>query len=296
MQKNKGFILVSVMIAAVTLLTTATAFAWFAHSEAKSEAIQERIYRFRNIAEIASNIISRRIAEDANGYDSFTERLYNPQEHVEIIIGDYTAEVQIHPLNDKIPLQGILLPDGVTLRSEYEAAWKNIWEALELPYLMNAVIDFIDENTEQMIGSAERDININRMVSDLSELLVVPDITKGILYGTDEIPVGLNEYVTILDTEKLNINTVSPEVIAILDDSLTLSHARNIAEYRLVNPIRELEDLKNIPSFPPELVTKLGNILAVESTHFRLDIKVSDKAGSVRNYRMTVTRSTEVQD
>ena len=103
MRKSSGFILVSVMIASATLLTAATAFAWFARTEARAEAARERIYRFRNAAQIAVNIMSRRIAEDRNGYDGPTESLYDPYEHVKLEIGDYTAEVQIRPLNDKIP-------------------------------------------------------------------------------------------------------------------------------------------------------------------------------------------------
>lgn len=290
MRRNSGFILVSVMIAAATLLTAATAFAWFARTEARAEAARERIYRFRNAAQIAVNIMSRRIAEDRNGYDGPTERLYDPYEHVKLEVGDYTAEVQIRPLNDKISISGILLPDGVTPRSEYEAAWENIWEALELPRLAWEVVDFIDADTDQRLGGAERDTNINRMISDLSELRAMPEITDGVLWGTDEIPGGLARYVTVVGGEKINVNVAAPEVLAVLDDALTPSHARSIAAYRLVNPIKDMEGLRNVPGFPASLTTKLANIIGFESTHFLLSVKVSDGAGNVRNYRVVVER------
>ena len=198
MRKGSGFILVSVMIASATLLTAATAFAWFARTEARAEAARERIYRFRNAAQIAVNIMSRRIAEDRNGCDGPTESLYDPYEHVKLEIGDYTAEVQVRPLNDKIPISGLLLPDGVTPRSEYETAWENVWEALELPRLAWEVVDFIDADTDQRLGGAERETNINRMISDLSELRAMPEITEGVLWGTEEIPGGLARYVLSL--------------------------------------------------------------------------------------------------
>ena len=290
MRKSSGFILVSVMIASATLLTAATAFAWFARTEARAEAARERIYRFRNAAQIAVNIMSRRIAEDRNGYDGPTESLYDPYEHVKLEIGDYTAEVQIRPLNDKIPISGLLLPDGVTPRSEYETAWENVWEALELPRLAWEVVDFIDADTDQRLGGAERETNINRMISDLSELRAMPEITDGVLWGTEEIPGGLAQYVTVTGGEKINVNVAAPEVLAVLDDALTPSHARSIAAYRLVNPIKDMEGLRNVPGFPASLTTKLANIIGFESTHFLLSVKVSDGAGNVRNYRVVVER------
>lgn len=290
MRKSSGFILVSVMIASATLLTAATAFAWFARTEARAEAARERIYRFRSVAEIAVNIMSRRIAQDSNGYDGPTEQLYDPYEHVKLEVGDYTAEVQIRPLNDKIPISGLLLPDGVTPRSEYETAWENVWEALELPRLAWEVVDFIDADTDQRLGGAERETNINRMISDLSELRAMPEITDGVLWGTEEIPGGLAQYVTVIGGEKINVNVAAPEVLAVLDDALTPSHARSIAAYRLVNPIKDMEGLRNVPGFPASLTTKLANIIGFESTHFLLSVKVSDGAGNVRNYRVVVER------
>ena len=290
MRRSSGFILVSVMIASATLLTAATAFAWFARTEARAEAARERIYRFRNAAQIAVNIMSRRIAEDRNGCDGPTESLYDPYEHVKLEIGDYTAEVQVRPLNDKIPISGLLLPDGVTPRSEYETAWENVWDALELPRLAWEVVDFIDADTDQRLGGAERETNINRMISDLSELRAMPEITDGVLWGTDEIPGGLARYVTVVGGEKINVNVAAPEVLAVLDDALTPSHARSIAAYRLVNPIKDMEGLRNVPGFPASLTTKLANIIGFESTHFLLSVKVSDGAGNVRNYRVVVER------
>ena len=75
-----------------------------------------------------------------------------------------------------------------------------------------------------------------------------------------------------------------------LDDALTPSHARSIAAYRLVNPIKDMEGLRNVPGFPASLTTKLANIIGFESTHFLLSVKVSDVAGNVRNYRVVVER------
>ena len=95
---------------------------------------------------------------------------------------------------------------------------------------------------------------------------------------------------TVIGGEKINVNVAAPEVLAVLDDALTPSHARSIAAYRLVNPIKDMEGLRNVPGFPASLTTKLANIIGFESTHFLLSVKVSDGAGNVRNYRVVVER------
>ena len=51
-----------------------------------------------------------------------------------------------------------------------------------------------------------------------------------------------------------------------------------------------MDDLRSIPGFPQNITTKLANIIGFESTHFLLSIKVTDEAGSVRNYRAVVKR------
>ena len=187
-RRSSGFILVSVLLSTTLLITAATAFAWFARTEALRVGTRENILKFRNAAEIAVGVIGQKIAADGNKYDSFTEPLYAPGQRTKIEIGDYGVSVKITPLNDKISMNGLLLPDGVTIRSEYEPAWNAIWEELELPQLAAAVIDFIDKDKNQKLGGAERDGNINRLISDINELKAMPEIDDGVLWGTKEKP------------------------------------------------------------------------------------------------------------
>lgn len=286
--KRKGFILLSVLLTSVVLLTAATAFAWFARTEVRAQAARERIYRFRSVAEIAVSVAAQRIAEDSNGWDGYTEPLYSPDKYLKIEIGEYSAEVQIRPLNDKIPINSILLPDNTTVRTEYAEAWDNIWETLGYPQLAQEVIDFIDADTQSPSG-AEKETNINRQISDITELRSMPDMTEAILWGTEE-SYGLAHYVTALTSDTININVTSPEVIAMLDSSLTISHGNNVAAYRDVNPLLTIEDLNSVPGFPPELPAKLSSIISFESTHFLLAVKITDSAENTRNYRVVVER------
>lgn len=287
---NKGFILISVMISVALLLTAAMAFAWYARTEIKRTEAQKTILQMRGIAEIACSLAAEKIAADRNNYDSGTEPLYRNGDAVIIKLRDYDIRINIEPLDDKIPVRGLFLPDGVTARSEYEQAWSRIWEYVRQPYLGPVALDFMDADDRQKLGGIERDININRTVSDLTEFKIMPEVDDGILYGTKETPGGLDRYLTVYGNEKININTAAPEVIAMLDRRIDYSHAQSLAAARNIRPIKNLDDLKKIPGFPYPTIAKLANIIGFESTYFRLNIKISENAQRERNFRVILQR------
>lgn len=287
---KRGFILVSVLISLSVLLTAAMAFAWFARNEMRRTETRVYMLQSRSVAEIACSLVSEKIAADKNGYDGFTESLYSRTEPLELEIGDFTAEVTVTPLDDKIPLRGIFLPDGITVRQEYEHAWDNLWAKMKLPDAGTLVLDFMDKDDRQKLGGSERENNINRIVSDLSELKLLPEINDYILYGHELLPGGLDRYLTVYGAEKININVAEAEVIANLDDMIDLNHAHNIVTSRMIEPVKSLDDLRALPGFPGAAATKLANVLGFESTYFRLDIHVAQNEME-RNYRVTVQRS-----
>ncbi|WP_281681043.1 type II secretion system protein GspK [Synergistes jonesii] len=289
--RSRGFILISVLFATTLLLTSATAFAWFARTEAKRAAARENILKCRGAAEIAAGIAGKKIAEDANGYDGFDEPLYAPGQDVRIEIGNYAVTVHMTPLNGKMPLNAILLPDGVTPRAEYRAAWNAIWEEAGHAELAQRVIDFIDVDDRQKLGGAESEKNINRPLSDLCELKALPEIDDAILWGDEEHPGGVARYLDVLGGQKINVNVAEPEMIAKLDPEISLETARGVASSRLSRPIKSLDDLRRVPGFPPALATKLANVIGYESTDFLLEMRVEPKGGAPRNYRIRVRRS-----
>ncbi|MDL2297557.1 type II secretion system protein GspK [Synergistaceae bacterium OttesenSCG-928-D05] len=287
---SRGFILVSVLISVSLLLSSAMAFAWFARNEMRRTETNVYMAQSRSVAEIACTLVSEKIGGDKNGYDGFTEALYSRVEQIELEIGDFQAIVTVTPLDDKIPLRGLFLPDGITVRNEYEAAWDNLWAAMRIPDVGTLVLDFMDKDDRQKLGGSERENNINRLVSDLSELKLLPEINDNILYGHERLSGGLNRYVTVYGTEKINVNVAEPEVIANLDDMVDLNHAHSLVSARMISPIKNLEDLRALPGFPGAAVTKLANVLGFESTYFRLDMSVK-RDDLERNYRVTVQRS-----
>ena len=291
MRNNCGFILVSVLLSVTLLLTSATAFAWFAKNEMKSAETERLILQTRSAAEIGCSVVARLIADDKDGYDSLTESLYMPGGSTKFELGDYKIAASITPLDDKIPVAGLFLPDGVTLRSEYEEGWERVWDYLGQPELGTLVLDFMDSDEKQKLGGSERAGSINRLVSDLTELKQLPEITDGLLYGTKEIPGGLSRYLTVYGKEKININVANPEVIAILDKRIDVQQARTLAASRLVKPIRSLADLRKVPGFPDAAVTRLSNVIGFESSYFRVNMSVEAPGGQRRNYRVVLQRS-----
>lgn len=290
---SKGFILISVLISVTLLLTSATAFSWFARNEIKRAEAISFIARSRSAAEIACLDASKKIAKDKNGYDSRSEPLYAYNGLTKSKIADFDLEVAIEPLDDKIPINGILLPDRVTLRSEYEVAWKRIWEYVGFPWLSAIVLDFIDADSSQKLQGGEREASINRELTDLAELRLINEIDDGVLLGTKDIPGGLSRYLTIYGKEKVNINTASPEVLAIMDERLDIAQARNFVAMRMMYPIKSLDDLKKIPGIPLNVITKLSNVISFESSYFRLKIKVSAGDKKERNFRIILKREND---
>lgn len=290
---NKGFILISVLISVTLLLTSATAFSWFARNEIKRAEAVSFIARSRSIAEIACLDASKKIAKDKNGYDSRSEPLYAYNGLTKSKIADFDLEVVIEPLDDKIPINGILLPDRVTIRSEYEVAWKRIWEYVGFPWLSAIVLDFIDADSSQKLQGGEREASINRELTDLAELKIINEIDDGVLLGTKDIPGGLSRYLTIYGKEKVNINTASPEVLAIMDERLDIAQTRNFVAMRIMYPIKSLDDLKKIPGIPLNVITKLSNVISFESSYFSLKIKVSYGDKKERNFRVTLRRDND---
>lgn len=291
--RREGFILLSVLISTVLLITSATAFAWFARNEAMRAESRENILKCRNAAEIATVVIGEKIASDANGFDSFAEELYRPGHLTRVEIGDYEISATITPLNDRISTNGIFLPDGVTVRSEYEYAWQSIWTEIGEPQLASTVIDFMDKGSTQRLGGSERAENINRVISDLSELKAIPEINDEILWGTQDNPGGLSTYLSVYGDEVININTASPRVLAVLDDAITSAIARQIDRYRSARPFTSLEDLTDMPGFPSDAATRLANIIGFESTCFLLNMTVLDNTKkSTRNYKIILERCT----
>lgn len=102
---------------------------------------------------------------------------------------------------------------------------RRLFESLMLdPNLVDAIVDWIDENDEEQPFGAESsyyeslDSPVrckNGPLDSVEELLLMEGFDKEILYGSEDVP-GLAEFVTVCGEQggRVNINTAPEEVIA----------------------------------------------------------------------------------
>lgn len=288
-RKSNGFVLLSVIFSVTLLLTTAVAFAWFAKAELTAASSEDLLFRSRCAAYTAFDYAVSKINEDKNGYDSETELLYSPLGGLALDLGDLKVTVKIRPLNDKISTQGVFLPDGNTLRSEYEQPWKNVWDEVGHAELAQIVLDFMDKDNEQRLGSAEQKDFLNRPLFDLSELKLIKEVDDVLLYGSKKKKACLKQFISPLGSDKININCATAEVLSVLSTGLTLESAKSVVTARNTKPFKKTSELKSFPGFPAADFTKISNILSVESTQFEVDIKVIDGKRE-RNFKALAER------
>ncbi len=284
---REGFILVSVLLVSMFLVSAAVGYSWFVRDQVRRLDRQRLELECRGIALLAAKNVIKGLVSDENGYDSPHEKWFG--NHV-IPLGDrYIASVTITPLNDKLPLWNVFLPDGSTIRGEMAAPWKEAWERMDLANLEMAALDFMDRDKTPRVGGAEKEFYINRAPSDPSAFLLFPEISVASLVGTEEIP-GLRDLFTVWCGAKLNVNTVKEQVLSILDgiDEVT---AKEIIVRRAEKPYKHISELAKLPAFSGTLGPKLINILGTVSDYFLVDLQVSVFGSELsKSYRITVDK------
>lgn len=155
------------------------------------------------------------LGEMSNGYYKFS-------------ISDESGKININALNDVsgIILNNILVNAGV----EKETA----------DTIVDSILDWKDADDLTRLCGAENDYYIslanpykakNANFDNLEELLLVKGITSEILYGNEEKP-GLINFTTIYsNTDKININVATPEVLKAIP-SISDDNIRQIINYR----------------------------------------------------------------
>jgi hypothetical protein len=284
---ERGFILVVVLFVSSLFLGTAVSFALFARNEAARVFAEEFAAVTRGIAMIAQREACEAIALDDGPGDSRIERIYSGRP-MELDFSDFTAQVTIEPLDGKIPINGLLLPDGVTVKNEYSYPWARALEELDMEPLAPVILDFLDADASPRAGGREDEDFPNRPLSDLSELLRLPEITGGVLYSNGTRP-ALEDFFTVHGDSGININMAPAWVIAILDPGIGADTAERIAETREENALTGPDDLAKIPGISNTMTTRLKNVINYKSLYFRVHIKVIGRGGE-RNFAITSRR------
>ena len=293
-RKRKGFVLVSVLMLGVLLISCATAFSWFVRQQVKTVGNQLQTISSRSMARVLVNSITGILAtlSEHVGYDSPSQKWYQPIALPLEELGIWI--VKVTPLDDKIPIRDMFLPDNNTLRRELADPWKEMWEKLNKRELEDLVLDFLDRNTRPRVGSVEHGYFLNRPPFDLSELLLMSqDITPELLYGSEGV-MGIADYCTIYSEGRINLNVAPVHVMELLPGLDTGGLAERIARERVEKPIQTLDDLRNFPGAGPKIATQLTNIAAFKSRYFQVDIDCfnQDTEGGT-SFQVIIDRTTK---
>lgn len=289
--KNKGFVLVSVLMLGVILISCATAFTWFVRQQVRGVGRERVLITNRSMAQVLVSSVMNILYEISTHYnfDSPTQRWYQP--FIMPIDGELWI-MQITPLDDKIPLRNLFLPDGNTLRRELTDIWHDMLERLNATGLEQILLDFMDRNTRPRVGSIEGDNFINRPPYDISELLILSnDINLDFLYGSGNVR-GLSDYCTIYSDGQINLNVAPVHVMELLPGLDTGGLAARIAQVREEQPLESLRDVQSIPGASPKTSTQLTNIVGFKSRYFLVNIQcLSDAEDGGTSFSIIIDRT-----
>ncbi|MBQ3694950.1 MAG: general secretion pathway protein GspK [Synergistaceae bacterium] len=277
--RKNGFVLVSVLMLGVLLISCATAFTWFVRMQVRTIGRERVNISSRSLAHVLTNSVMTMLYEISQhtGYDSPLQRWYKP---FVLPVGDETGIwiIQIIPLDDKIPLGNLFLPDANTLRRELNDVWEVMWDKLHHREYENLVLDFLDRNTRGRVGSKEEKYFINRGPYDMSELLMLSrDIPSEVIYGSGN-QMGLSDYCTIYSDGRINLNVAPVHVMELLP-GLDTGLAARVAVARNDEPLQSLQDVQKIPGASARTSTLLTNIAGFQSRYFRMSIQCLNESG-----------------
>lgn len=265
--------LISVLLLGVLLISCATSFSWFVRTQVRGIQRESINLSKRTLANVLANSVMSLLSELAShvNYDSPVQRWYQP---FILNVPDMGLWVlQVTPLDDKIPLGNIFLPDGNTMRHELSEPWREMWDKLKHRELEQITLDFMDRNNRPRVGGKEEKYFINRAPYDLSELLILSgDIDRDIVYGSGG-RLGLSDYCTVYSDGKINLNVAPVHVMELLPGLDVGGLAQSIAEYRTENAIENFQDLQKIPGASARTSTQLTNTAGFKSRYFNIKLE-----------------------
>lgn len=293
-RSRKGFVLVSVLLLGVLLISCATSFTWFVRMQVRTAGSEMSGLTDRTMATVMVSAVTNILTELSKHVksDSPSQRWYKPL--VMNIPGMGVWVIQITPLDDKIPLGKLFLPDGNTLRRELSNTWRELWDKLGRRELEQTVLDFSDKNNKPRVGGTERDDFINRPVYDISEfLLLSPDIDSSLIYGTPD-KFGISDYCTVYSDGKINLNVAPVHVLELLPGLDAGGLAKSIEEYRKDKPLESISDIRSIPGAGARTSNQLMNIAAFKSRYFSVKLECVEEGGNGgRTFNVIIDRNTK---
>lgn len=274
---NRGFVLVAVLLVVMALLSGVTAFAWFARTQMRAVFYERFTQESRSIAYVLLHKVALGLLQDPNAYDSLHEPWFS--EYVFPTDDGKVFSVTITPLDGKIPVNALFLPDRRTLRRELKYPWTQVLVTLGRSDLESLLLDFLDADKSPRLGGAERGDFPNRALADLSELRNCPGVDETFLEGNRVLgQLGFRDYCDIWGGAKINVNMAPRRVLELLDSEMDDGAATRIVAARKDAPFKSMSDVNKM--LPKGAIPRLAGLLGVSSEYFQVDIRVQEAGGS----------------
>lgn len=272
-RERAGFVLVAVLLVVMALLSGVTAFAWFARTQMRAVFYERFTQESRSIAYVLLHKVALGLSQDPNTYDSLLEPWFS--EYVFPTDDGKVFSVTITPLDGKIPVNILFLPDRRTLRRELKYPWTQVLATLGRSDLESLLLDFLDGDKSPRLGGTERSDFPNRPLADLSELRNCPGVDETFLEGNESLGrPGFRDYCDIWGGAKINANTAPRRVLELLDPEMDAGTAARIVASRKNSPFKTQSDLFKM--LPKGAIPRLTGLLGVSSEYFRVDIRVQE--------------------
>jgi len=196
-----------------------------------------------------------------------------------------TIRVTITDESAKLNLNRLVLGSN-RVNTRMQGAVSQLFTLLNLdPALVDAVIDWIDEDTSQVASGADENaaygygygtaeyLSKNARLDTLEELRLITGFN-------DEVFNRVEPLVSIYGTNKININTADPTVIQALINSIEPNAdptlGEQIAEYRLTTPFRRARlrrQLTNDLGIDKPLASRIASSCTTRSRYFRIKVE-----------------------
>ncbi|PLY10980.1 MAG: hypothetical protein C0624_02085 [Desulfuromonas sp.] len=209
--------------------------------------------------------------EDSNGFDALTELW--AQGLSDFPVDEGAVSIRIVDLDGRLDVNRLVTSQGnpdAFFRDRFERLFETLGGEDPVA-LSEALIDWLDPDDDALAYGAESDYYQSLEPSYLCK--------NGPLYTLDELAqvkgfssellTRLRPHVTLHGSSKVNINTVTPEVLASLGENMTLSDARETVELVRAKPLTNVTQLQEI-SGSEVWYSELRPHLQVTSDHFRV--------------------------
>ena len=271
---QQGAALIMALLVVALAATLSSAMLWRLDVWLRQVEMQRDVAQMRLIAGAGLEWARAVLAYDArtSGYDHNGEAWAVKVPTTRVEGGEIGGEVADE--HAKWNLNNLLSVDGTT-NTANQAVFVRLLRVLQLPpALAGALGDWLDADSDAAPDGAEDDYYLglkpayrsaNRALSDVDGLLRVRGFDASVVER-------LRAYVTVLPGyHRVNVNTASPLMLAVLVPDLSLSEAQDIVARRDRVPFRDVSEFKlRLPR--PEIEVN-ADLIDTRSRFFRVQLR-----------------------